>query len=163
MANCVAALWEDVSVLDARFLNHISWGWFVGEGVCFSGVRWGSCTRGTCQKYVLHNFLLYLTSTNLLVIQRSVGLPRMEMEIWWRKQTVKIPELFSSSFYFVHAARITRKGIAMLMNGAPSTASQSSNASVTLCSYSSNLGPDIASPEWFLCFNSISTGSFRDH
>jgi hypothetical protein len=38
------------------------------------------------------------------------------MELWGRKQTVKIPELFSSSFYFVLAVRMTRKDVALLMN-----------------------------------------------
>jgi hypothetical protein len=71
MANYVAALWEDVSVLDERFLNPISWGWIVRDGVCFSGVKVKGggvlALSGTCRKYVLRNFLLYITSTNLLV------------------------------------------------------------------------------------------------
>ena len=64
-----------------------------------------------------------------LRIKRCVGLPRMEVKIWWWKQTVKIPELFSSSFHFVFAARIKRNDVALLINTAPSTVSQSANAS----------------------------------
>jgi hypothetical protein len=130
MANYVAALWEDVSVLDARFLNLVSWGWFVREGVCFSGVKGGSCTQWDMSKNMFYaaSFFTSLLRTYLW-IKRSVGLPRMDMKIWWLRQTVKILELFSSSFHFVFAARITRKGVVLLMNTAPSTVSQSANAS----------------------------------
>ena len=155
MANYLETLWEDVSFLDARFFNHISLNWFVKEsGVFFF--------RG--EGRFLHSVghvknMLYVTSffTSLLRtylwIQHSVGLPRMEMQLWWREQIVKTTELSSSSFYFVSAARKTRNDVALLVNTAPSTMPRSASASVTLYASGSDLGPDIACPEWFLCFN----------
>jgi len=156
MANYVATLWEDVSVLDARFLNLVSWGWFVRVGVFFSGGERGSCTQGDMSK-ICFTLLPFFTSPirTYLWLESSVGLHRMGIKLWWRKQTVKISELLFFSVSLRFGNKNNEEGRCTLYEY-----SAEHGVSVGQCVWLSlftrpvkNLGPDITCSECFMRFS----------